>query len=341
MKYLGRMLRELRVKNNMSQEYVAKMIGVSSQAISKWENGKSDPEIGSLIPLADLFHVSVDELLDREKRRQAWVDRMADALADADRNVRLRFLKDAVQEFPGDRMFRYRLACEEYVQAWEETDAVKRRRQLSQAEERFASLRRESPDFNAVTDVLVIDMYVRVLTALGRREKAAEQAKASPNRERLLLSVLEGEELAAQKRKVATVSLLTLLTDLMREGSPEALRMVEAIVTDAAGQDGRLLSFLVEAYCRQAQICCERRQTKEALAWLQKGYGALATCEEQKNGKERIAFLYPIVPHHTKKEYAALFLAFLGDERFACLRELPDFQAIQTGTERMAEGCGP
>ncbi|MBR4691608.1 MAG: helix-turn-helix transcriptional regulator [Oscillospiraceae bacterium] len=339
MKYLGKRLRELRIKNNMSQEYVAKTIGVSSQAISKWENGKSDPEIGSLIPLADLFHVPVDELLDREKRRRDWADRMTDALADADRNVRLRFLKDAVLEFPGDRMFRYRLACEEYVQACEETDAGKRRRQLLQAEERFAALRRESPDFNAVTDVLVIDMYVRVLTALDRREEAAEQAKASPNRERLLLSVLEGDELAAQKRKVAAVSLLTLLTDLTREGSPEALRMVESIVTDAAGQEGQLLGFLVEAYCRQAQLCCERRQTMEALAWLQKGYGALETYEEQKNGKERITFLSPVAPHHTKKEYAMLFLALLREESFVCLRELPGFQTIRTGAERMAAGC--
>ncbi|MBR2716287.1 MAG: helix-turn-helix transcriptional regulator, partial [Oscillospiraceae bacterium] len=56
MKYLGKRLRELRIKNNMSQEYVAKTIGVSSPAISKWENGKSDPEIGRLLPLADLVH---------------------------------------------------------------------------------------------------------------------------------------------------------------------------------------------------------------------------------------------------------------------------------------------
>ena len=111
MKHIGNRLRELRLKNDMSQEYVAKMLGVSVQAVSKWETGKSDPEIGSLIPLADLFHIPVDELLDREKRRQDWVDRMNRVLADPDKDARMQFLKEAVLEFPGDHKFRYALAC--------------------------------------------------------------------------------------------------------------------------------------------------------------------------------------------------------------------------------------
>ena len=332
MKYLGKRLRELRIKNEMSQEYVAKMIGVSNQAISKWETGKSDPEIGSLIPLADLFHVPVDELLDREKRRQDWEDRMANVLAGDDRDAKLRFLKDAVQEFPGDRKFRYALACEEFRQAWAEKGPEKRQQLLLLSEEHFASLRREYPEFtNAV------DMYVRVLTALDGRKEAAEHAKASLNRERLLLSVLEGDELAAQKRKVAAMSLLTLLTDLTREGSPEALKMVESIITDAAGQDGRLLDLLLGAYCHQALICCEHRQPEKAMALLEKGYRALKRYEEQEDGNEQIAFLDPIIPRGVKKKYAPLLLAFLGDERFACLRELPDFQTIRACAEQMAE----
>ena len=336
MKYLGKRLRELRIKNEMSQEYVAKMIGVSNQAISKWETGKSDPEIGSLIPLADLFHIPVDELLDRERRRQDWEERMANVLAGDDRNAKLRFLKDAVLAFPGDRKFRYALACEEFRQACVEKGPEKRQQLLLLSEEHFASLQREYPEFtNAV------DMYVRVLTALDRREEAAEQAKASPNRERLLLTILEGDELAEQKRKVATVSLLNLLTDLLREGSPEALKMAESIITDAAGQDGRLLDLLLGAYYHHALICCERGRTEEAVALLEKGYHALQHHEEQGDGNEQISFLYPIIPQGVKKDYAPLLLTFLRDERFACLREIPSFQTIQTNVERMAEENDP
>lgn len=336
MKHIGNRLRELRLKNDMSQEYVAKMLGVSVQAVSKWETGKSDPEIGSLIPLADLFHVPVDELLDRERRRRDWVDRMNRVLADPDKDARMQFLKDAVLEFPGDHKFRYALACEEFRQAWVEKEPEKRQQLLLLSEEHFASLRREYPEFtNAV------DMYVLVLTALDRREEAVEQAKASLNRERLLLSVLEGDELAAQKRKVAAMSLLTLLTDLTREGSPEALKMVESIITDAAGQDGRLLDLLLGAYYHQALICCERGRTAEAVALLEKGYRALKRHEEQEGGNEQIAFLDPIIPQGVQKNYAPLFFAFLQDERFACLRELPDFQTIQADVERMTEENEP
>ena len=332
MKHLGNRLRELRLKNNMSQEYVARMLGVSVQAVSKWETGKSDPEIGSLIPLADLFHVPVDELLDREKRRQDWVDRMNRVLADPDKDARMQFLKEAVLEFPGDRAFRYALACEEFRQAWVEKGPEKRQQLLLLAEEHFASLRREYPEFtNAV------DMYVRVLTALDRREEAAEQAKASPNRERLLLSVLEGDELAAQKRKVAAMSLMTLLTDLTREGSPECLKMVESIITGTAGQDGRLLDLLLGAYYHQALICCERGRTAEAVTWLEKGCRALKCHEEQKGGNEQIVLLDQIIPRGVKKDYAPMLLAFLQDERFACLRELSEFQTIQSGVEQMAK----
>ena len=180
-------------------------------------------------------------------------------------------------------------------------------------------------------------MYVRVLTALDRRTEAAELAKTSPNRERLLLSVLEGDELAAQKRNVATRSLLNLLADLMREDSPEALKMVVSIVTDAAGQDGQLMDFLLGAYVRQALSCVEHRQPEEAAAVLEKAYQALASYREQNDGDGRHDFLYPIIPRRTKKEAAAHLAGFLRDERFACLREHPGFQMVQTGVEKMAE----
>ncbi len=332
MKYLGKRLRELRIKNDMSQEYVAKMIGVSNQAISKWETGKSDPEIGSLIPLADLFHVPVDELLDREKRRLDWEDRMTRVFADGDRNAQLQLLKDAVAEFPGDFKFRYLLACEEYHQAQEETEPEQRRELLVLAEDRFAALGREYPEFT-----VAVDMHVRTLVALDRRGEAEELARSSPNREQLLLCVLQGDELAVQRRKVITTSLLNLLAELMREGSPEALRMVESIVTDAAGQDGQLMDFLLGAYYRQALLRVEGGQPEEAAAVLEKGYQALASFKEQNDDGEQHDFLYPIMTRRTKKEAAAQFLGFLRDERFACLRELPGFQMVQTGVEKIAK----
>ena len=61
---LGEMLRENRVRCKMSQEFVAEAVGVSRQAVSKWENGISDPSTSNLIALAKLYGLSAEELLE-------------------------------------------------------------------------------------------------------------------------------------------------------------------------------------------------------------------------------------------------------------------------------------
>jgi len=54
---------ELRKKKNLSQEELADRIGVSRQAVSKWERAESSPDTSNLIELAKLYEVSLDELL--------------------------------------------------------------------------------------------------------------------------------------------------------------------------------------------------------------------------------------------------------------------------------------
>ena len=62
-KNLGDTLKEHRIRNKMTQEFVAESLGVSRQAVSKWENGTSDPSTSNLFALAKLFGISVEELL--------------------------------------------------------------------------------------------------------------------------------------------------------------------------------------------------------------------------------------------------------------------------------------
>ena len=61
---LGEKLRENRVRCKMSQEFVAEAVGVSRQAVSKWENGISDLSTSNLISLAKLYGLSAEELLE-------------------------------------------------------------------------------------------------------------------------------------------------------------------------------------------------------------------------------------------------------------------------------------
>lgn len=56
-------LQELRKKEGYSQEQVAEMLGLSRQAISKWESGQGKPEIDNIIKLTEIYRVSADYIL--------------------------------------------------------------------------------------------------------------------------------------------------------------------------------------------------------------------------------------------------------------------------------------
>ena len=62
-KSLGEVLKQHRVDCKMTQEFVAETLGISRQAVSKWESGASDPSTTNLMALAKLFGVEAEDLL--------------------------------------------------------------------------------------------------------------------------------------------------------------------------------------------------------------------------------------------------------------------------------------
>jgi transcriptional regulator with XRE-family HTH domain len=54
----------------MTQEFVAESLGVTRQAVSKWENGTADPSTSNLLALAKLYGVSAEALLSQVKSDQ-------------------------------------------------------------------------------------------------------------------------------------------------------------------------------------------------------------------------------------------------------------------------------
>lgn len=59
-------LKNLRKKHNLSQEKLAEKLGVSRQAVAKWENGDALPDIINCQKLSELYKVSIDELVNCE-----------------------------------------------------------------------------------------------------------------------------------------------------------------------------------------------------------------------------------------------------------------------------------
>lgn len=85
---VGERIKENRDKAGYTQEELANRIGVSRQTLSKWENGKTYPDIGNVLLLAELFETTVDAFIKettttevhvhkeqrlRQRRRQDWI----------------------------------------------------------------------------------------------------------------------------------------------------------------------------------------------------------------------------------------------------------------------------
>ncbi len=63
---LGKKIAYYRKNKNITQDELAKQLGISNQAVSKWETGQSCPDVELLPKIADIFEITLDELFERE-----------------------------------------------------------------------------------------------------------------------------------------------------------------------------------------------------------------------------------------------------------------------------------
>ena len=64
---IGESIAKLRTEHKLTQEELGEKVGVSRQAVTKWESDESVPELSKLVALADIFEVSLDRLVGRDK----------------------------------------------------------------------------------------------------------------------------------------------------------------------------------------------------------------------------------------------------------------------------------
>ena len=68
---IGKFIKDLRKKNNLTQQALADKYNVTYQAVSKWENGKNMPDISLLKQMSKDFNVSLEELFDGEIKKKS------------------------------------------------------------------------------------------------------------------------------------------------------------------------------------------------------------------------------------------------------------------------------
>lgn len=63
-------LKELRKQHNLSQQEFADMLHVSRQAVSRWETGRAEPDVAMLKQISQIYQISVDDLLNDNKKQE-------------------------------------------------------------------------------------------------------------------------------------------------------------------------------------------------------------------------------------------------------------------------------
>ncbi len=69
-KKIGLFLKELRKEKNITQEELAEKLNISNRTISRWETGNNMPDISLLVELSELYHVSIPEIIDGERKSE-------------------------------------------------------------------------------------------------------------------------------------------------------------------------------------------------------------------------------------------------------------------------------
>ena len=111
---MGEIIRTLRRKEGKTQEALAEALGMSTQAVSRWESGGGYPDVEMIPRIANYFHVSIDELFGYDGDRQG---RIASVLTEADSRIArnavteecITELREALLEFPEEEQILLRL----------------------------------------------------------------------------------------------------------------------------------------------------------------------------------------------------------------------------------------
>lgn len=231
---IGDKIRELRHRDGRKQEDLANALGVTNQAVSRWETNSSYPDLEVLPAIANYFHVSIDELfgysMDREEKLKTILDKAEKALNEqGDMTECVEMLRAAAEEFPSESQVLIKLGYALNMHGWKKhgarmftTDGSDYAHQDTDYNSKNEYWQEEIKIFEKVLTMdipaedrdTIIQMMVAVCALMGYNEKAVALAKKQNSlimsRELLMLKATEAEE----RDKYSGEAIILLLIEL-------------------------------------------------------------------------------------------------------------------------------
>ncbi len=220
---LGNKIRELRLRDGRTQDALANAIGVTAQAISRWESGGGYPDMELVPSIANFFGVSIDALFGYECEREQKLDMLLDTIKKKNKQNNgknicvdecIALARSGLMEFPGNERLMLCLAtllCNAgYVKYGEHhlTDKdgfdiydTERHKTYAEWQEAIALYEKLFSSFSdgemrRQATIELLQLYLNI----GSHEKAKQVAQAAPTmdacREMLLLCACDGQERA-------------------------------------------------------------------------------------------------------------------------------------------------
>ena len=333
MENFGERLKKLRIQNQISQEDLAARLGVSAQAVSKWERGKSTPELSVIVPLAKLFRISTDRLLGNEGFRRDWEMRWYHAMLAGDPAGAREIAQEAQHELPEIRHFLFRQAQAEAQLAKKTEDPEEKQRLLITAEQKLRDIIQEFPEFEGAALSLV-----RVLILQGRRQEAETIARVHPNGLFALIQQFRGDASEEIKLRAITARAMQFLSVLLDVESLPALDLAERFVEDFPWDAGDRANYLSLICVRRACCLCTQGDADGAMTALERMNELMHSVEEPpQRASSPLAFLKALGDRAPAEDWV-YGLSQLRVPQLKPLEEREEFQALLQLAEKHSQG---
>lgn len=184
---LGENLKKHRTNRELTQEQLADVLGVSAQAVSRWENGTTYPDITLLPTIASYFEITLDELMGMQDFKSE--EQIKELLAKIDENSNkgliyenILLLREAVKTYPTNYQLQFRLVnqltfCQfKNGQGLSEVEQNDLNREAVEIGNRILSRCNDGEIIHRTTQQLCY-----IYSRLGETEKAIEYAKKLPD----------------------------------------------------------------------------------------------------------------------------------------------------------------